>query len=113
MPPDFMDCSSLTSASNPVTLPSDTVCACSARQSSTTSYCFYSDTGSNRCLIARTTRGFAIFWRDARAAALLLISLARIQVAIQALTGIKADILTPLDLHERFRARVVMEAQPV
>ena len=42
-----------------------------------------------------------------------LISLARIQVAIQALTGIKADILTPLDLHERFRARVVMEAQPV
>ncbi len=42
-----------------------------------------------------------------------LLSLARIQVAIQALTGIKADILTPLDLHERFRARVVREAKPV
>lgn len=42
-----------------------------------------------------------------------LISLARIQVAIQALTGIKADVLTPLDLHERFRTRVVTEAQPV
>lgn len=42
-----------------------------------------------------------------------LISLARIQTAIQSLTGIRADILTPLDLHERFRNRVVMEAQPV
>jgi uncharacterized protein len=42
-----------------------------------------------------------------------LLSLARIQVAIEALTGIKADVLTPLDLHERFRDRVVMEAQPV
>lgn len=42
-----------------------------------------------------------------------LVSLARIQAAIQALTGIKADVLTPLDLHERFRSRVVMEAQPV
>jgi uncharacterized protein len=42
-----------------------------------------------------------------------LLSLARIQIAIEALTGIKADVLTPLDLHERFRERVVMEAQPV
>jgi predicted nucleotidyltransferase len=40
-----------------------------------------------------------------------LISLAKIQVAIQALTGIRADVLTPLDLHERFRAQVVSEAQ--
>ena len=42
-----------------------------------------------------------------------LISLARIQVAIQSLTGVKADVLTPLDLHERFRASVVTEAQAV
>ena len=42
-----------------------------------------------------------------------LMSLARIQVAIQTLTGVRADVLTPLDLHERFRATVVMEAQPV
>ena len=42
-----------------------------------------------------------------------LVSLARIQTAIQALTGIKADVLTPLDLHERFRTQVVSEAQPV
>ncbi len=42
-----------------------------------------------------------------------LVGLARIQTAIQALTGIKADVLTPLDLHERFRSRVVLEAQPV
>ena len=42
-----------------------------------------------------------------------LVSLARIQTSIQALTGIKADVLTPLDLHERFRTRVVSEAQPV
>ena len=32
-----------------------------------------------------------------------LVSLARIQAGIQALTGIKADVLTPLDLHERFQ----------
>ena len=42
-----------------------------------------------------------------------LISLARIQVAIQNLTGVKAEVLTPLDLHERFRTTVVMEAQAV
>jgi len=42
-----------------------------------------------------------------------LISLAKIQMGIQALTGIKADVLTPLDLHERFRNRIVMEARPV
>ena len=42
-----------------------------------------------------------------------LISLARIQVAIQSLTGVKADVLTPLELHERFRASVVTEAQAV
>jgi len=42
-----------------------------------------------------------------------LLSLARIQTAIQVLTGFKADVLTPLDLHERFRNQVVTEAQPV
>lgn len=42
-----------------------------------------------------------------------LLSLARIQAAIEGLTGVSADVLTPLDLHERFRNQVVMEAQPV
>jgi predicted nucleotidyltransferase len=42
-----------------------------------------------------------------------LMSLARIQIAIETLTGFKADVLTPLDLHERFRAQVVSEAQAV
>jgi predicted nucleotidyltransferase len=42
-----------------------------------------------------------------------LISLASIQIGIQELTGIKADVRTPLDLHERFRSQVVTEAQPV
>ncbi|HOF30331.1 MAG TPA: nucleotidyltransferase family protein [Burkholderiaceae bacterium] len=42
-----------------------------------------------------------------------LVSLARIQAGIQALTGINADVLTPLDLHERFRSQVMREAQPV
>ncbi|MHB1124342.1 MAG: nucleotidyltransferase family protein [Ramlibacter sp.] len=42
-----------------------------------------------------------------------LVSLARIQMAIEALTGVKADVLTPLDLHERFRSKVVREAQSV
>jgi len=42
-----------------------------------------------------------------------LISLARIQLAVEALTGTRTDVLTPLDLHERFRAQVVIEAQSV
>lgn len=37
----------------------------------------------------------------------------RIQVLIQALTGIKTDVMTPLDWHERFRNQVVIEAQPL
>jgi len=40
-----------------------------------------------------------------------LVSLARIQMAVEALTGVKADVLTPLDLHERFRSEVIREAQ--
>jgi predicted nucleotidyltransferase len=42
-----------------------------------------------------------------------LISLARIQVAIQTLTGVKTDVLTALDLPARFRPQVVVEAQPI
>ena len=42
-----------------------------------------------------------------------LISLARIQLEIEALTGIKVDVLTPLDLHERFRTQVLMESEAV
>jgi hypothetical protein len=42
-----------------------------------------------------------------------LVSLARIQMAIEALTGVKADVLTPLDLHERFRSEVIREAQSI
>ncbi|NVO05117.1 MAG: nucleotidyltransferase domain-containing protein [Rhodoferax sp.] len=42
-----------------------------------------------------------------------LIDLARIQFAIEAMTGFRADVVTPLDIHERFRGRVVAEAQPL
>lgn len=42
-----------------------------------------------------------------------LISLASIELEIQDLTGIKADVLTPLDLHERFRNKVLAEARPL
>ena len=40
-------------------------------------------------------------------------SLARIQLEIEALTGIKVDVLTPVDLHERFRTQVLMESKAV
>jgi predicted nucleotidyltransferase len=42
-----------------------------------------------------------------------LLSLARIQLAIEALTGVKVDVRTPLDLHERFRDEVLMAAEAV
>lgn len=42
-----------------------------------------------------------------------LFSLASIQLEIQALTGIKTDVLTPMALHERFRSAVVGEARPI
>lgn len=42
-----------------------------------------------------------------------LIDLARMQSAIEAMTGFRADVVTPLDIHERFRAQVVAEAQPL
>lgn len=42
-----------------------------------------------------------------------LLSLARIEHAIEALTGVKVDVRTPLDIHERFRNEVLMEAEAV
>ena len=42
-----------------------------------------------------------------------LLSLARIQLAIEALTGVKVDVLTPLCLHERFRDEVLRAAVAV
>lgn len=42
-----------------------------------------------------------------------LLSLARIQLAIEALTGVKVDVRTPLDLHERFCDEVLMAAEAV
>jgi uncharacterized protein len=42
-----------------------------------------------------------------------LLDLARIQVRLEALLGVPVDVLTPTDLPERVRARVVVEAVPV
>jgi len=42
-----------------------------------------------------------------------LISLASIQLELEQLLGVKADVLTPLAIHERFRAEVRREAVPV
>ena len=42
-----------------------------------------------------------------------LISLASIQLELEQLLGVKADVLTPLAIHERFRAEVLREAVPV
>ena len=42
-----------------------------------------------------------------------LLSLVRMQAAIEALTGVKVDVVTPLDLRENFRHEVIKEAQPV
>jgi predicted nucleotidyltransferase len=42
-----------------------------------------------------------------------LLSLARIQLAIEALTGVKVDVHTPLSVHERFRDEVLMAAEAV
>ena len=42
-----------------------------------------------------------------------LISLARIQLAIEALTGVRVDVRTPPDLHERFRTEVLIESKAV
>ncbi|MDP2829696.1 MAG: nucleotidyltransferase domain-containing protein [Sulfuricellaceae bacterium] len=42
-----------------------------------------------------------------------LISLARIQLEIESLTGVQVDIATPMALHERYRKQVLMDAVPV
>ncbi len=42
-----------------------------------------------------------------------LFSLASIQLEIQELTGVKTDVLTPKALPERFRGKVLVEAQPI
>lgn len=42
-----------------------------------------------------------------------LISLARIQLQVQQLTGVETQVLTPMALHERFRDQVLGEASAV
>ena len=42
-----------------------------------------------------------------------LISLVRIRRELEALLGVKTDVLTPLALHERFRQEVLREAVSV
>ena len=42
-----------------------------------------------------------------------LFDLGGFQDEIQELLGVKVDVLTPLDLHVRFRAKVISEAQPI
>jgi predicted nucleotidyltransferase len=42
-----------------------------------------------------------------------LTSLVRIKREIEALTGVTADVLTPMALHERFRQVVLLEARPL
>ena len=42
-----------------------------------------------------------------------LFDIARIAGELEDLLGVKIDVLTPMGLPERFRARVIAEAQPV
>ncbi|QLQ25677.1 MAG: nucleotidyltransferase family protein [Dechloromonas sp.] len=42
-----------------------------------------------------------------------LFSIVRIRRDLEALLGVKADVLTPMALHERFRQDVLREAVPV
>jgi hypothetical protein len=42
-----------------------------------------------------------------------LTSLVRIKREVEALTGVRTDVLTPMALHERFRQTVLAEASPV
>jgi predicted nucleotidyltransferase len=42
-----------------------------------------------------------------------LTSLVRIKREVEALTGVRTDVLTPMALHERFRQAVLAEAAPV
>lgn len=42
-----------------------------------------------------------------------LISLVRIKRQVETLLGVRADVLTPMALHERFRQDVLREATPL
>jgi predicted nucleotidyltransferase len=42
-----------------------------------------------------------------------LLDLAGLQIELEAKTGLKVDLLTPKSLPEKFRRRVLEEAQPV
>lgn len=42
-----------------------------------------------------------------------LLDLAGLQIKLEAKTGVKVDLLTPKSLPEKFRRRVLEEAQPV
>lgn len=42
-----------------------------------------------------------------------LISLVRIKRQVETLLGVRADVLTPMALHERFRQDVLREAAPL
>lgn len=42
-----------------------------------------------------------------------LVSLVRIKWELEQILGVKTDILTPMSLHEKYRALVVAEAMPV
>lgn len=42
-----------------------------------------------------------------------LVSLVRIKRELEAILGIKTDVLTPMSLHERFREKVLKEAKSV
>lgn len=42
-----------------------------------------------------------------------LVSLVRIKHELEAVLGVRTDVLTPMALHERFRAEVLREATPV
>jgi predicted nucleotidyltransferase len=42
-----------------------------------------------------------------------LVSLVRIKREIEALLGVRADVLTPMAIHERYRSTVLREAVPL
>jgi len=42
-----------------------------------------------------------------------LVSLVRIRRELEQALGVKADVLTPMSLHERFRQAVLREAKPI
>lgn len=42
-----------------------------------------------------------------------LVTLVRLKRALESSFGMKADILTPLSIHERYRHRVLKDARPI